>query len=250
MLLDDMKKLFSVNGKEFEYLPFTQVSRIDLQGCVRLIVIRDDVIEGIIFSKEDAGVLLIDELNNTLSIKTRAYLSFSSGTKTINSFSCSGSSIAIGNNNIQIGGGVIIGHRNIQINGTVDNDNVLENIPIPTVYIALSQLPELIISGSSDAIINGIDQPDVMIKITGTGDVEIAGQTENFYADLKGTGSIHAYDLMASNADLKVKGTGGIRATVLSSLKARISGIGKIKIKGNPSVRDCSCSGLGHVNFK
>ena len=65
---------------------------------------------------------------------------------------------------------------------------------------------------------------------------------------MAGSGDIEAYDLKAETAELKISGSGTIRASVEKELVARISGSGNIKYKGNPRIEDIKVSGSGNVS--
>lgn len=57
-------------------------------------------------------------------------------------------------------------------------------------------------------------------------------------------------DLMASIAELRISGSGDIKAQVTQSLTARVSGSGDIKVWGSPAKRDTRVSGSGDIRFK
>lgn len=102
------------------------------------------------------------------------------------------------------------------------------------------------LAGSGDIILD-IEAKNTKTIVTGSGDVTLTGTTTNFEASVTGSGDIHAYNLNAETADVKVTGSGDIDLTCTKSLKAKVTGSGDIKYKGNPSKRKNKVTGSGSI---
>ncbi|MBN8788199.1 MAG: DUF2807 domain-containing protein [Terrimonas sp.] len=81
-----------------------------------------------------------------------------------------------------------------------------------------------------------LDAPAVEAKVTGSGDIDIAGNTKDATYNTMGSGNIKASDLKAENTEAKTMGSGNIRAFASVKLKATIMGSGDISYKGGGAV--------------
>ncbi len=81
----------------------------------------------------------------------------------------------------------------------------------------------------------------------GAGNITLEGKAQECDFDMSGTGTIDAYDLKVQDADCLVSGLGSISCNVENDLKARVSGLGSIKFRGNPKQLHKSVSGLGKI---
>lgn len=153
-----------------------------------------------------------------------------------------GSIVNYGNNQITVG------HGNIQISGV----NVIGGDPAANPFrieVTLPEVSSLRISGAGDMTYLGLRQDELSLGVSGAGNIVVAGAVAHLEADVSGAGKIRAFELNAETAHLLVSGAGDIQATVSRSIRARVSGVGKIKIAGNPPERDTDVSGIGKIKF-
>jgi hypothetical protein len=119
-----------------------------------------------------------------------------------------------------------------------------------TVEITLPGLPEVSISGACNLCLERLNQDAIELEISGSGTVTLTGRVKHLDATISGAGDVNAKKLEAESASLNVSGAGKIKALVKSSLKARVSGAGGIKVWGDPALRDTRVSGVGDIRFK
>jgi len=76
------------------------------------------------------------------------------------------------------------------------------------------------------------------VKVIGEGGVkfEFDGIAEELDATISGAGYLDAIDLKTKNCDIRIEGVGAGSVYATESLNATISGIGKIRYKGDPKV--------------
>jgi len=137
-----------------------------------------------------------------------------------------------------------------------------------TVTVYFEELSGVALAGSGDIISRDAiasDEMDVAVAgsgdirlelkvnstqaaVSGSGDIELSGTSTEFDAAVAGSGDIDASELQSQKADLKISGSGTIKASVANEIVARISGSGDIKYKGNPKVEDIKVSGSGKVS--
>lgn len=109
-----------------------------------------------------------------------------------------------------------------------------------------SQPLELEVSGAGDIKVN-VDAPKVTAGISGSGTVEMSGETKDFDLRLSGAGKAHCYDMKAENTKVDISGAGSAEVYASVNLDAEVSGAGSIKYKGNASNVKQQVSGAGSV---
>lgn len=110
----------------------------------------------------------------------------------------------------------------------------------------VSESLKIINSGASNIDCH-LESQNLEIKNDGVGIIELYGNVDNASFNISGTGEIKAFKLKARKADCNVSGVGNLSIMVSDSLKARVSGIGNIRYKGNPSYKDSSSRGIGKI---
>ena len=91
-----------------------------------------------------------------------------------------------------------------------------------------------------------VNAPKVEADITGSGNLDIAGETRDVDIRVTGSGNYDGPELKAESAVVKVTGSGDVRLFADGSLKATISGSGDIRYKGNPTI-DKHIAGSGTI---
>lgn len=103
------------------------------------------------------------------------------------------------------------------------------------------------LAGSGDVILT-VETNTVKGSIAGSGDLTLKGNTNNLEANIAGSGDFHGFDLQANNTDVSIAGSGDAKVVSNQSLKARVSGSGDIKYKGNPEKEDTKVAGSGSIS--
>jgi hypothetical protein len=93
-----------------------------------------------------------------------------------------------------------------------------------------------------------VDSNNLELSLSGSGNVHLKGNTDNFTTKLSGSGDVDASNLKSKNVDANVSGSGNSRVNCNESLTARVSGSGDIKYTGNPEKRDVKVSGSGNIS--
>lgn len=117
------------------------------------------------------------------------------------------------------------------------------------VTVVLPEVRALRIKGSGKASFRACKQEKLSIELTGSGEVDLAGSADRLEIDISGSGSIAGFGLETKVANLRVSGSGDIHATATESVRARVSGSGKIKIAGSPGEKDTDVTGSGKIKF-
>ena len=239
----------SAPGCESRSIP-ANIRKIKLSGAVGIMVRQGTEPKMEVFTNDatDLPKILTTVVGDCLTVDNEPMMIVSGGRGV--------TQIISGHGNTQIarrdyfeGGSIRIG-RNF---GTViGNGNVLEQHSGPLgfrVEVTLPNVASLRISGAGNVTYRDIDQDELSLDVSGAGTIEVTGKVNRLEADVSGAGDIAAYLLSASHGRLRVSGAGNIKATATASVVARVSGVGKIKIGGNPPQRDTDVSGMGKIKF-
>ncbi|MFT3702697.1 MAG: head GIN domain-containing protein [Agriterribacter sp.] len=92
-----------------------------------------------------------------------------------------------------------------------------------------------------------LDAPIIKAETTGSGNIELSGNTKDAEYGTLGSGEIKAFDLKAENVVAKTLGSGDIEVFASVKLNVSISGSGGVKYKGGGTVSS-SVHGSGEVS--
>ncbi len=106
-----------------------------------------------------------------------------------------------------------------------------------------------VLSGSGDLKL-AIKANYLYSAISGSGNIGLSGSADKLEYSISGSGNINGYELVSSEAEVRISGSGGIKTNVTENLKARIAGSGNIYYKGNPKRQDTKVSGSGNVSSR
>ncbi|HVW13778.1 MAG TPA: head GIN domain-containing protein [Mucilaginibacter sp.] len=102
------------------------------------------------------------------------------------------------------------------------------------------------VSGSGD--VNGrLEVKALEVGISGSGDVNISGHAETSAVRVSGSGDYKAHNLITSNTDVHVSGSGDASIYASNKVDASVSGSGDIRYAGNPKSVYKSKSGSGDI---
>jgi Putative auto-transporter adhesin, head GIN domain len=106
---------------------------------------------------------------------------------------------------------------------------------------------DIVVSGTNSLEINDTEYDSLSLELSGVGNIEMMGKVHNAYILLSGTGNIDVMDLVIQNAQCDISGLGNLSCNVENVLNAEVSGMGRIKYKGEPKAIKKTISGLGKV---
>ncbi len=153
------------------------------------------------------------------------------------------------------------------INTTGKNKNVTKLFKSVTVYVHFTTLNDIAMSGAGSvkcekpfsagnltATMRGTGSMDLDVKCSvftgnmyGTGSLDVRGTAGKAVIDVDGVGGFSGYDLIAKDVDVVVSGVGGAKVHATHKLKAKLNGVGSIRYKGDPEIKDFDTNGLGNI---
>jgi hypothetical protein len=105
---------------------------------------------------------------------------------------------------------------------------------------------ELTASGAGDIKME-VDAPKLRAEISGSGSIDLKGQTKDVDLQLTGAGHAHCYDLLSENTKVDISGAGSAQVYASVKLDAEVSGAGSVSYKGNATNVTQHTSGVGSV---
>ncbi len=87
---------------------------------------------------------------------------------------------------------------------------------------------------------------EIKTYLKGVGEIELTGKTERHDVEISGTGKVDAYNLESVKAYITAKGIGECVVNITEDLFVDMSGIGRVKYRGNPEVH-AKKTGLGSI---
>jgi len=112
--------------------------------------------------------------------------------------------------------------------------------------LTVTKLDRLEISGSGKADIRGVDEDQMQVRISGSGDVSGQGTAGDFDLRISGSGSYRGPQLKTRHATIGVSGSGSAVVSASDTLDANVSGSGSVEYLGEPRVTQ-NISGSGSV---
>lgn len=95
---------------------------------------------------------------------------------------------------------------------------------------------EVLLEGSGDVVVEGVDVDDVVVSNQGSGRVELAGTAERQRVTVDGSGGYDAEGLRTSEAAVALAGSGDVRVHVTGTLDASVEGSGSVTHTGGARV--------------
>ena len=115
--------------------------------------------------------------------------------------------------------------------------------------ITVADLRAIEVRGSGDVKADHLDGPALAVSIAGSGDVRLAGRTDDFTLSISGSGDVDAANLQAKRAKAVIRGSGDATVNASEALDVQISGSGDLRYIGSPKLTK-QVNGSGEVRQK
>ena len=119
-----------------------------------------------------------------------------------------------------------------------------------TTTLTMPNLDGIAINGVTEFMGDNLDLGDLDLDVNGVADLTLSGTCGELTAKVNGVGDIDLKDLKCETGDLSVNGAGELSAYTSQSVKARINGVGEMKIYGDPKNVDKKKTWLGSITLK
>lgn len=103
------------------------------------------------------------------------------------------------------------------------------------------------ISGAGDVTLEKLDQRELELRISGSGQIEAHGTVERVSAHISGSGDVRLADVAMKRLDAKISGSGSVEAGPKEEADLKLSGAGKVKLLTRPASLHSKVSGAGRI---
>ena len=117
------------------------------------------------------------------------------------------------------------------------------------VYVPSVAYERVALKGGSDFLWNSCNSDVLSISVSGGGDCQIKGVTQQLSIDSSGGADVKCSELEAEDVTINASGGSDIDAVANSTLSLTASGGADIHIKGNPQIVHWDVSGGADVEF-
>lgn len=118
------------------------------------------------------------------------------------------------------------------------------------IDITVPSLVSVLIEGSGDFEVTGLESGDFEIEIDGSGDVEVVGTVDNLVVDIDGSGDVDTRDLIAKRVDVSINGSGDVSVYASEEFDGTVNGSGDITVYGDPGQFRRHVGGSGDITRK
>lgn len=104
------------------------------------------------------------------------------------------------------------------------------------------------LESSADLTLTNYDQDTLAVDISGSGDVRAGGRTRALELDISGSGDADLSDLVTTDANVAIAGSGDARVAPTGRADITISGSGDVDVTTRPTTVNQNVSGSGDVS--
>ncbi len=115
------------------------------------------------------------------------------------------------------------------------------------IVITSPALNQAELSGAVELTARQLSGATFALQTSGAAKVTLTGKVNRLLADMTGASKLMASDLPADDVELSVTGAGKADVTASNSLRAAITGAGKVVYGGNPKTVDKRITGAGKI---
>jgi hypothetical protein len=101
-------------------------------------------------------------------------------------------------------------------------------------------------SGAVDIAVDGVDNDELAIEVSGAATVSARGRTDRLHVDISGSGEAALAELEARAVDLELSGAGEVDLGEPEELDVDVSGAGTVRYAGSPRI-DQDVSGAAKI---
>lgn len=89
--------------------------------------------------------------------------------------------------------------------------------------------------GKTDLQVQGYDQPDLDLTLTGSSDIEVFGRADRVKVDASGNSSAELDELIGSDAEINASGDAGVKTAANGKVIINASGLSRIRLTRRPT---------------
>lgn len=144
----------------------------------------------------------------------------------------------------------LLSHITTSVSGDqlkIDLDGAVAPTDGIKIVITSPVLTTVELSGALELTAKQLTGDKFVLQTSGAAKVTLSGQVNRLLADLTGASKLEAADLSAKDVELSVTGAGKANVTASNSLRAAITGAGKVIYGGKPQMVQKNITGAGKI---
>ena len=103
------------------------------------------------------------------------------------------------------------------------------------------------LSGSGRLIMENVNQPELAVRVSGSGDIRAQGKVDHITVTIAGAGRARLADLATQQLTVKVSGSGNVEAAPTEIADIDLSGSGNVRLLTHPAQVRSHVSGSGRI---
>jgi hypothetical protein len=103
------------------------------------------------------------------------------------------------------------------------------------------------ISGSGTVTVEKLNQRELGLAISGSGDIQAQGTVERVSAEISGSGNVRLADVAMKRLKTRISGSGRVEAGPTDEADIHLSGAGTVKLLTKPAALHTKISGAGRI---
>jgi len=103
------------------------------------------------------------------------------------------------------------------------------------------------LAGSGRLIMENVSQPELAVRVAGSGDIQVQGKVDHVKVTISGAGRARLADLATQQLTVKVSGSGSIEAAPTEIADIDLSGSGNVRLLTHPAQVRSHVSGSGRI---
>ncbi len=136
---------------------------------------------------------------------------------------------------LQLRGGRLLSCGRVDASGPVE------------VALPARALRHVRISGTGNVTLVKLDQRELSLRISGSGQIQANGSVERVSAHISGSGDMRLGDVATKRLDAKISGSGRIEAAPKDEADIHLSGAGTVQLLTRPASLHSKLSGSGRI---
>lgn len=124
--------------------------------------------------------------------------------------------------------------------------SICTSLPM-TLVISVENLDQIRSGGANNFKVNDLKSSALDLKLSGSGNMTLAGQAKDLTVALEGASEIHATELRAEQVSISINGAGSAEVYASETLQADIGGVGNIRYAGSPKKVTRNITGWGEI---
>jgi hypothetical protein len=103
------------------------------------------------------------------------------------------------------------------------------------------------LEGSGNLIMENVDQPELTLNVSGSGEVRAQGTAEHVTVKIAGSGNARLAELAMKQLAVDIAGSGNLEAAPKDEADVRIAGSGNVRLLSHPAQLRSKVAGSGRV---